>query len=107
MPAASCGTRCPTWRAKRCGRGWSATGGLTQSGMVVGTPAYMSPEQAAGERALDARTDVYALGCVLYEMLAGEMPYSGPNAQVVLARRLSEPAPSLGATRDLPVAVER
>jgi len=77
------------------------------SGVVVGTPAYMSPEQAAGERELDARTDVYALGCVLYEMLAGEMPYSGPNAQAVLAKRLSEPAPSLRTTRDLPVAIER
>jgi len=88
-------------------RPWTETGGLTQSGVVVGTPGYMSPEQAAGERALDARTDVYALGCVLYEMLAGEMPYSGPNAQAVLAKRLSEPAPSLRTTRDLPVAVER
>src|SRR5712671_6706162 len=84
-----------------------ATGGLTQSGIVVGTPAYMSPEQAAGERALDARTDIYALGCVLYEMLAGELPYSGPNAQALLAKRLSEPAPSLRTTRDLPIAVER
>ena len=88
-------------------RPWAETGGLTQSGMVVGTPAYMSPEQAAGERALDARTDVYALGCVLYEMLAGEMPYSGPNAQALLAKRLSEPAPSLRTTRDLPVGIER
>jgi len=88
-------------------RPWGEMGKLTQSGVVVGTPAYMSPEQAAGERALDARTDVYALGCVLYEMLAGEMPYSGPNAQAVLAKRLSEPAPSLRTTRDLPVAVER
>ncbi len=88
-------------------RPWGEMSKLTQSGVVVGTPAYMSPEQAAGERALDARTDVYALGCVLYEMLAGEMPYSGPNAQAVLARRLSEPAPSLRTTRDLPVAVER
>jgi len=80
---------------------------LTQSGMVVGTPAYMSPEQAAGERALDARTDVYALGSVLYEMLAGEMPYTGANPQVLLAKRLSEPAPSLRTTRDIPVAIER
>jgi serine/threonine-protein kinase len=88
-------------------RPWGDVEKLTQSGVVVGTPAYMSPEQAAGERTLDARTDVYALGCVLYEMLAGEMPYSGPNAQAVLAKRLSEPAPSLRTTRDLPVAVER
>src|SRR5882762_6121690 len=88
-------------------RPWGEMSKLTQSGVVVGTPAYMSPEQAAGERELDARTDVYALGCVLYEMLAGEMPYSGPNAQAVLAKRLSEPAPSLRTTRDLPVAIER
>src|SRR5258705_467068 len=86
---------------------WGEVEKVTQSGVVVGTPAYMSPEQAAGERALDARTDVYALGCVLYEMLAGEMPYSGPNAQAVLAKRLSEPAPSLRTTRALPVAIER
>src|SRR5258706_620978 len=88
-------------------RPWGEMSKLTQSGVVVGTPAYMSPEQAAGERALDARTDVYALGCVLYEMLAGEMPYSGPNAQAVLARRMSDPAPSLRTTRDIPVAIER
>jgi len=83
------------------------TGGLTVTGLVVGTPGYMSPEQAAGERTLDARSDVYALGCVLYEMLAGEMPYSGPNAQAILAKRLSEPVPRLGATRDVPAAIEQ
>lgn len=83
------------------------TAPLTQSGVVVGTPAYMSPEQAIGERALDARSDVYSLGCVLYEMLAGEMPYTGPSAQAVLARRLSEPIPSLRSTRDVPIAIEQ
>src|SRR2546422_41473 len=83
------------------------TGGLTVTGLVVGTPGYMSPEQAAGERTLDARSDVYALGCVLYEMLAGELPYSGPNAQAILAKRLSEPVPRLGATRDVPAAIEQ
>jgi serine/threonine protein kinase/Tfp pilus assembly protein PilF len=62
---------------------------LTQTGLAIGTPAYMSPEQATGTRELDARTDVYALGCVLYEMLAGEPPYSGPTAQAIIARALT------------------
>lgn len=63
---------------------------LTRTGMSIGTPGYMSPEQAAGERTLDARTDVYALACVLYEMLAGEAPFTGPNAQAVIARTLTD-----------------
>ena len=88
-------------------RPWNETGGLTETGLVVGTPAYMSPEQAAGERALDARSDVYALGCVLYEMLAGDAPYSGPNAQAILAKRLSEPVPHVSATREVPPAIEQ
>jgi len=73
--------------------------GLTQTGFAVGTPAYMSPEQAAGDKALDARTDVYSLASVLYEMLAGEAPYTGPTAQAIMAKRLSEPAPSVRAVR--------
>ena len=68
---------------------------LTRSGVLVGTPAYMSPEQAVGERGLDGRTDVYGLGCVLYEMLAGEPPYAAPTPQVVLARHLKDPIPSV------------
>ncbi|MFL5493844.1 MAG: TPR end-of-group domain-containing protein, partial [Gemmatimonadales bacterium] len=81
--------------------------GLTQTGFAVGTPAYMSPEQAAGDKTLDARTDVYSLASVLYEMLVGEAPYTGPTAQAILAKRLSEPAPGVRAVRpNVPLAVD-
>jgi eukaryotic-like serine/threonine-protein kinase len=72
---------------------------LTQTGMSVGTPAYMSPEQASGDKALDARTDIYSLGCVLYELLAGEPPYTGPTAQAIIMKRFSEPVPSVRKAR--------
>jgi serine/threonine-protein kinase len=81
---------------------------LTQTGIALGTAAYMSPEQATGERDIDGRSDLYSLGCVLYEMVAGEPPFSGPNVQAMLARRLSGPAPSLAGVRDeLPERLER
>jgi serine/threonine-protein kinase len=64
---------------------------LTETGLAVGTPTYRSPEQAAGEEALDARSDIYSLGCDLYEMLAGQPPFTGASAQAIIARRLAGP----------------
>jgi serine/threonine-protein kinase len=58
---------------------------MTETGLSLGTPGYMSPEQATGERVLDARADVYSLGCLLYEMLVGEPPHTGPTIQAVIA----------------------
>jgi eukaryotic-like serine/threonine-protein kinase len=83
-------------------RALTAAGGerLTETGLTVGTPPYMSPEQAAGDRELDARSDLYSLGCVLYEMLAGEPPFTGPTAQAVIAKRFTAPIPPLRAARD-------
>ncbi len=73
---------------------------LTESGLALGTPDYMSPEQGAGSAELDGRSDVYSLGCVIYEMLAGTPPYTGATAQAVLARKALEPVPSLRVVRD-------
>jgi eukaryotic-like serine/threonine-protein kinase len=75
----------------------SAQAGLTQAGMAVGTPSYMSPEQALGEQNVDGRTDVYALGCVLYEMLVGSPPYDGPTPQAVVAKTLQGTRPRLAS----------
>jgi len=81
---------------------------VTEVGLAIGTPEYMSPEQAAGDRELDGRCDVYALACVVYEMLAGQPPFSGESARAIVAKHLSEPPRPLRARRpDAPAAVER
>ena len=68
----------------------TAGGRMTESGMSLGTPHYMSPEQAMGEREITPRSDVYALGCITYEMLVGEPPFTGPTAQAIVARVMTE-----------------
>jgi len=79
----------------------SAAGGesLTQTGMAVGTPAYMSPEQAMGESEPDGRSDVYSLGCVLFEMLTGAAPFTGSTVQALITKRFTDPVPSVRAAR--------
>jgi eukaryotic-like serine/threonine-protein kinase len=80
---------------------------ITQTGLSLGTPQYMAPEQAAGEKEVDARADVYALGAVLYEMLAGEPPFMGPTAQAVVAKVMTEEvAPLTRHRRSVPPHVE-
>jgi TolB-like protein/Flp pilus assembly protein TadD len=81
---------------------------LTQTGMMVGTPAYVSPEQAAGELNLDGRSDQYSLGCMLYEMLTGERPFSAATAQAVMAKRFTETAKPMRTIRAaVPESIER
>ena len=74
---------------------------ITRTGMVVGSPSYMSPEQASGERELDGRSDEYAVACVLYEMLAGQPPFSGPTQESLLRQHLVTPPPDVTQLRPL------
>ncbi|HMA44169.1 MAG TPA: protein kinase [Gemmatimonadales bacterium] len=77
----------------------AASENLTQTGAAVGTPAYMSPEQASGAVELDGRSDVYSLGCLVYEMLTGRTPFTGPTAQAIIAQTFTEPPPPLRSAR--------
>jgi serine/threonine-protein kinase len=80
---------------------------LTSAGIAIGTPAYMSPEQGSAEREIDGRSDIYSLGCVLFEMLTGVVPHAGSNAQAMLMRRLLERAPSVRSLRpDVPASID-
>jgi serine/threonine protein kinase len=72
---------------------------LTETGLSIGTPAYMSPEQVAGEEGIDARSDIYSLGCMLYEMLAGDPPFIASHPRAVLAKHLTDPAPPVTTVR--------
>jgi serine/threonine-protein kinase len=81
---------------------------LTETGLSLGTPHYMSPEQASGNQELDGRSDVYSLACVMYEMLAGDPPFTGPTAPAIIARQLVDPVPSLSTVRPtVPEELER
>ena len=95
----------------RGGHGHAAAGGdnvyITDRGFAVGTPAYMSPEQASAERDLDGRSDLYSLACVLYEMLAGQPPFVGSGARATMARHAIEPPVPIRSLRPtVPLAVE-
>ena len=81
---------------------------LTQTGMMIGTPAYVSPEQAAGESNLDGKSDQYSLGCVVYEMITGERPFVGASPQAIMAKRFKETPPPLRTIRSaVPESVEK
>ena len=81
---------------------------LTASGIMMGTPAYMSPEQAAGSRELDGRSDIYSLGCTLYEMLAGQPPFTGPTVESIVFQHLNVEPPRVSAIRpSVPAGLEQ
>jgi eukaryotic-like serine/threonine-protein kinase len=87
---------------RRTGAEWT-----TSAGVAVGSPAYMSPEQASGERELDGRTDIYSLASVLYEMLAGQPPFTGPSAQSIIAQRMTvAPRPVRSHRPAVPAALD-
>jgi tetratricopeptide (TPR) repeat protein len=90
-------------------RALDAAGGssLTETGLAIGTTAYMSPEQCTASPDIDGRSDVYSLGCVLYEMLAGEPPHTGVTPQAIIAKRMTTPAPSIRVVREgIPPAID-
>ncbi len=88
------------------GKALSEGGSITQTGMLVGTPTYMSPEQSSGESHIDGRSDLYSLACVVYEMLSGEPPFTGASAQAIIAKRLMSPVPRLSTLRAVPESIE-
>src|SRR3569833_2908895 len=94
--------------ARHCARARTSTHArMTTTGLALGTPMYMSPEQAAGEADVDGRTDQYALATMLYEMIAGEPPFRGASAEAILIQRLTRDAPSVSLKRrDAPRSVD-
>src|SRR5437762_4805989 len=86
----------------------AAGGNLTETGIALGTPGYMSPEQAMGSERVDGRSDLYSLACVLYEMLAGEPPFTGPSAESIVRQHLAAAPPRVSAMRAaVPPAIEQ